>query len=200
MSRRVRGLVRALGLAAVAALLGSCVRLDPPTSYECTSNAECPAGERCSSGACLDPGTCVTAADCPTGQLCDKLARCVDPQCSANDATACNGFVCSGGLCGTSCTFPPDCQTGYDCNALLDRCEKQLQPNGGSCTSGADCFSDLYCCGQPGAMVCGFCMAAGSTCFDGSDCLSGFCCKDYVSPGVPAAGYTTSCHDTACSP
>jgi hypothetical protein len=192
--------MRALGLVAALASATGCVRLDPPSSFACGSAADCPRGDRCSGGACLAPGQCLTAQDCVTPQLCDSHSRCVDPQCSTSDASACNGFVCRGGLCATSCTFSSDCQSNYNCDSISSTCQKQPQAIGGACTTGADCFMGVLCCGQTGAMVCGLCFPAGTTCLTASDCFSGFCCKDYLSPGTVGSPYSTSCHDTACSP
>jgi len=141
---------------------------DCQPGYYCGSGSVCvPRANQCSNGV-LDKGL-ETGVDC--GGTCPACTIAGDKCTSNNDCDASKGLFCdtNAGICkldiNTVCSnnqLDPLFETGVDCGGI---CAAQLDktcPQGGSCTSNADCSSPYICSA-------GTCVSSGYT---------GTVCKD----------------------
>jgi hypothetical protein len=136
----------------------------PRTTGDCTSNEQCSDEHYCDM-------TAITVAQCTprkaAGQTCTATSEC---RLLSN---VCRGGVCvAGGLVGSSCATPDECQSLHPCAAASCRLLPAL---GESCADNGQC-REGYC-----DKAMGQCMERrpnGSTCagrYDGNQCTSGFC-------------------------
>lgn len=146
----------------------------------CGTTGNCAAG----TGACehYSSSTTCAAATCSNGTAssarhCDGAGTCV-----AATTTQCTPYLCNGTICGTSCSSPADCVSGYTCTG------GQCVPQAGNCSSGSDCMSGICltnCCTSACAPSVGGCAATSCdasgacvypTCANGVYCDgSGYC-------------------------
>jgi hypothetical protein len=126
---------------------------DPVTGCQrdgaCNGSGGCrlyPAGVEC------QPGRCEGATEYGA-RTCDGMGT-----CRAGTSKSCAPNVCTGSSCGSRCTQPGDCQTGFYCAA--GTCQPRL-PRGRDCTSASQCqtgnCSDGVCCDLPCTQGCYSC-------------------------------------------
>jgi hypothetical protein len=173
----------------------------------CAGDAECVAPYRCRAGSCKGAplgATCASPVECESGNcvdgVCcdttcgDECKRCNlagnEGTCSPFDGAArhtfgCAGYLCTHGVCATTCATAADCESGAPC--VFGHCG--AQPLGAKCSAPTDC---IY-----GACVDGVCCS--------STCLCGRCdvpgkigtCAPRAGP-APAACGKTECLYAEC--
>jgi Beta-propeller repeat len=100
-----------------------------PTMHSC-SNLVCASATSCQT-------TCVTDAECPIGFAC--IGGVCNPPTCVDDHTSkgpgglvdCTPYMCTGGICGSSCVTTADCVAPSTCNA--NQC---MQSSSGGCDMG----------------------------------------------------------------
>ncbi|HEY2407258.1 MAG TPA: hypothetical protein VGI10_14710 [Polyangiaceae bacterium] len=114
-------------------------------------------------------------------QLCQD-GHCVPAECDSNNqATACHGFACDEGVCGTVCDafdgYQSGCAPGFHCDGFACVAGEALE-NGRACMTNGACLSQT-CCAKPSGSVCTSTCSTPPTdaCTTGLDCLSGNCCQ-----------------------
>ncbi|MEB2311422.1 MAG: hypothetical protein OZ928_06205 [Polyangiaceae bacterium] len=128
----------------------------------------CGAGADCASGFCAD-GVCCNGACSGGCDVCKaSLGATADGQCTLLAAGAsgsgCGNYACTGasGACPSSCANDSTCAASAYCNTATGKCEPD-QPNGGVCTTGAQCASgncvDGFCCNSACTGLCQACSA-----------------------------------------
>jgi hypothetical protein len=154
-----------------------------------------PAGDICR----LNTTQCNDTADCCAGNSLQDPDVCVQdslgiPRCSATpgggggtncDPATTAGMACasSADCCGAPCTYVPGSELGYVCGT-------GCVPEGGNCSTTADCCSGLPCNIAPGASTgtCGMnqgCVDYGQTCDPAMNmCCNGLPCGDSDGNGV----------------
>ena len=199
-----------LALAAMLAL-GSCIRMDEPDVFACTTDSDCADGERCRDGYECVPERCTEADDCSTNQGC-RDGKCVAAECGTVET----GSNCAGHydcdtdlrLCRTTCSATVRCPFHYECSdagtcepfcTSADECMGYLcidRKCSTSCNSLADCTEGYECSGQ-------VCVRAGSSptspsstigkvCSSETECGSNHCC-------VASSGSMPRCSATTCT-
>ncbi len=185
-------------------------------AMDCPDGEYCSAGE-CVDGGGEEPDTCATTADCSNGEICSSAGECVgctkssdctggktcvNQQCTSQTCTG--AADCIGSKCcqGTGCKKTElvntcvQCMTDADCAGRRTRSsaakvcrDNQCTASGGSCSSNADCGSQV-CKGSP--KTCQAC-AANSDCGTGKTCSNGQC-----SGANPTCTKPSDCGGLAC--
>lgn len=154
-----------------------------PANETLCAGACCPAGEQCVEGLCCAPGDIVCDGACCSGDCLDGICcpsgttvTC-DGQCCAEDE------ICRDGGCGLPCAtlIPNAFVCSYSAEGVeYSRCPGVSEPQGGPCTSSAECVSQIY---NSYRYDCG---APGNTCF----------CQTFVRA---ASGYSDVTEGGACT-
>jgi hypothetical protein len=124
-------------------------------------------------GTCNGAGACrkyTAGSVCQPGRCGDSGERLLPAMCDGNGTCAaarsqsCAPYLCSAGLCKTTCSGPSDCAAGTSCSGgscgkspLGATCGNGTECNSGNCVDGVCC--DVASCGGP----CRACNVPGST-------------------------------------
>jgi MYXO-CTERM domain-containing protein len=148
---------------------GTCgsIKVDTDPDNECTSAAASTCGQNGScdgNGACKlwAPGTVCGATTCgngsQTGYQCDGFGV-----CKSGNTLPCAPYVCSGNVCGTTCSDDSGCISADWCRTSDGSCQPD-QANGAACSAVTQCASgscvDGFCCDAPCVGTCQACSAA----------------------------------------
>ncbi len=175
-----------------------------PTTDRCEGAACGAAGQEC----CAEGAPCQTGLSCLVSGLCEAAG--VDagpPSCGARGSACCasipecaSGLACMGGTCleaagcgatGQTCCAGGACNSGLTCDPSSNTCRSSTAPtcvpDGGACTTSADCCSSdcvSGTCDNGGTLPpCGSFATCGS-CTDTPHCMDcGGSCVDYFLGG-----------------
>jgi hypothetical protein len=167
-----------------------CEKVGTNTVGRCDNGHACsPAGAICR----LQSIQCNANADCCAGNVLQNdtchqdnlgIPRCLGAEIDCTDPQTHVGMMCatSADCCGLPCTLPPGSEFGGVCGGAC-------VPQGGNCTTNADCCSQLPCDIAPGATngTCGApqgCADIGQMCTQTADCCNGIPCTNGICQAI----------------